>query len=465
MKPKRTQFLSRLQGSIGPARATTLPLFGELELNIRNGLKSPVLSPAATHPLASPTHDTFAIRPTMFTAVRLPPKRPGRVHSIEECLADLRAGKMVILMDDENRENEGDLCLAAEKVTPEAINFMSKYGRGLICLALTEERVRELGLPMMVAENRAPLGTAFTVSIDARHGITTGVSAADRAHTIRVAIRDGTRPGDLVVPGHVFPLMARRGGVLVRTGQTEGSVDLARLAGLRPAAVICEIMKDDGTMARLPDLERFAATHNLKICTIADLIQYRLRHDSLVHRVAEAKFESRFGGEFQIYVYHTDVDDGEHVALVKGEISPDEPVLVRAHAEFLPGDVFNMAEQNTAALLQESMRVIGEAGKGVVVYLRREGRGAELAHLKKQLARNPSTDPESRHRAFRDYGIGAQILRDVGVRKIRLLTNTPRRLVSLPGYGLEIVECVPIALEGKPARATAKRARPAKLGR
>ncbi len=390
----------------------------------------------------------------MFTAVRLPSKRPGRVHSVEECLADFRAGKMVILMDDENRENEGDLCLAAEKVTPEAINFMTKYGRGLICLALTEERVRELGLSMMVAENRAPLGTAFTVSIDARHGITTGVSAADRAHTIRVAVREGTRPNDLVTPGHVFPLMARRGGVLVRTGQTEGSVDLARLAGLRPAAVICEIMKDDGTMARLPDLERFAATHNLKICTIADLVQYRLRHDSLVHRVAEAKLQSRYGGEFKIYVYHTDVDEGEHVALVKGDISPDEPVLVRAHAEFLPGDVFNMAEQNTAALLQESMRMIGEAGKGVIVYLRRQGRGAELAHLQRQMARNPSTDPETRQRAFRDYGIGAQILRDVGVRKIRLLSNYPRRLVSLPGYELEIVECVPIAV---PGATTAKR--------
>lgn len=380
----------------------------------------------------------------MFTAVRLPPKRPRRISPIEECLADLRAGKMVILMDDETRENEGDLCMAAEKVTPEAVNFMTKYGRGLICLTLTEERAQELGLSMMVEENRAPLGTAFTVSIDARHGITSGVSASDRAYTIRLAIRPGTRPTDFVVPGHVFPLVSRRGGVLVRTGQTEGSVDLARLAGLKPAGVICEIMKEDGTMARLPDLERFAAEHNLKICTIADLVQYRLRHDSLVHRVAEAKLQSRYGGEFRIYVYHTDVDEGEHVALVKGEIDPEEPVLVRAHAEFLPGDVFHMAEQNTAALLHRAMTIIGEAGKGVIVYLRREGRGAELAQLKKPSSRGPSTDPETRQRAFRDYGIGAQILRDLGVRKIRLLSNFPRRLVSLPGYGLEIVECVPI---------------------
>ncbi len=382
----------------------------------------------------------------MFTAVRLPSRRPKRTSPIEECLADLRAGKMIILMDDETRENEGDLCLAAEKVTPEAINFMTKYGRGLICLTLTEEHAHQLGLTMMVEENRAPLGTAFTVSIDAKHGIAAGVSAADRAHTIRAAIRPGARPTDFVVPGHVFPLIARRGGVLVRTGQTEGSVDLARLAGLKPAGVICEIMKEDGTMARLPDLERFAAEHNLKICTIADLVQYRLQHDSLVHRVAEAKLYSRYGGEFRIFVYHTDVDEGEHVALVKGEFDPEEPVLVRAHAEFLPGDVFQMAEQNTAALLHEAMRTIGEAGKGVIVYLRREGRGAELAQIKKAFARNPTTDPDSRQRAFRDYGIGAQILRDVGVRKIRLLSNFPRRLVSLPGYGLEIVECVPIHL-------------------
>jgi 3,4-dihydroxy 2-butanone 4-phosphate synthase / GTP cyclohydrolase II len=390
----------------------------------------------------------------MFTTFRQPPKQPRPISPIEDAIADFRSGKMVILMDDESRENEGDLCLAAEKVTPEAVNFMAKYGRGLICLTLTEERIAELGLNMMVAENRAPLGTAFTVSIDARHGISHGISAADRATTILTAIDDTTRPGDLVVPGHVFPLRARRGGVLVRTGQTEGSVDLARLAGLKPAGVICEIMKDDGTMARLPDLERFAATHGLKICTVADLINYRLRCDSLVHRVAEARINSRYGGEFRIIVYHSDVDDGEHVVLQKGEIEPGEPVLVRAHAEFLPGDVFRMAERNTASLLHEAMRVIATAGKGVVLYLRREGRGAEILESAGKISRSqrqamslPSTDPATRQHEFREYGLGAQILRDIGARKIRLLTNSPRNLVSLPGYGLEVVECVPLHLE------------------
>jgi len=400
----------------------------------------------------------------MFTTFRMPPKRPRPISPIEDAIADIKAGKMVVLMDDENRENEGDLCMAAETVTPEAVNFMAKYGRGLICLGLTEERIGVLGLSMMVAENRAPLGTAFTVSIDARRGITNGVSAADRAVTIQTAIRAGTRPEDLVVPGHVFPLRARRGGVLVRTGQTEGCVDLARLAGMTPAGVICEIMKDDGTMARLPDLERFAATHGLKICTVADLIQYRLRCDSLVHRVAEASINSRYGGDFRLLVYHTDVDDGEHVVLVKGEIDPDKPVLVRAHAEFLPGDVFRMAERNTSALLHEAMRVIATEGTGVVIYLRREGRGAEVLETaigrrrtQRHAARTPSTDPRTQQMDFREYGIGAQILRDVGVRKIRLLSNFPRRLVSLPGYGLEILECIPLHLR---APKTARKAPP-----
>jgi len=268
--------------------------------------------------------------------------------------------------------------------------------------------------------------------------------------TIQTASRDATSAADLVVPGHVFPLRARRGGVLVRTGQTEGSVDLARLAGLKAAGVICEIMKDDGTMARLRDLERFAAMHGLKICTVADLIQYRLRCDSLVHRVAEARIDSRYGGEFRVLVYHSDVDDGEHVVLVKGDIKADEPVLVRAHAEFLPGDVFQMAERNTAALLHEAMKAIAREGRGVVLYLRREGRGAEILESPdgrrrpQRGGRNPSTDPATRQRDFRDYGIGAQILRDIGVGKIRLLSNFPRNLVSLPGYGLEILDCVPL---------------------
>lgn len=413
----------------------------------------------------------------MFTTVREPPKRARRISPIEDAIADLRAGKMVILMDDENRENEGDLCLAAEKTTPEAINFMAKYARGLICLALTEERIRDLGLSMMVAENRAPLGTAFTVSIDARRGITHGVGAADRAVTIQTAVRDGTRPDDLVVPGHIFPLRARKGGVLVRTGQTEGVVDLARLAGLKPAGVICEIMKEDGSMARLPDLERFAAAHGLKLCTIADLVQYRLRCDSLVRRVAESRIRSRHGGDFRAYVYHTDVDGGEHLVLVKGEIKPDEPVLVRAHAEYLPGDVFGLVTRNTGALVHQAMEVIAKEGRGVLVYLRREGRGAELherSPLGRRLhpredSRRPSTDPSAREMDFREYGIGAQILRDIGVGKIRLLTNYPRRLVSLPGYGLEIVECVPLNLPAaravKPVSGGRRPATPRKVSR
>jgi 3,4-dihydroxy 2-butanone 4-phosphate synthase/GTP cyclohydrolase II len=404
----------------------------------------------------------------MFTSVLEPPKRTPRISPIDDAIADLRAGKMVILMDDENRENEGDICLAAEKVTPEAINFMAKYARGLICLALTEARIRELGLSMMVAENRAPLGTAFTVSIDARRGITNGVSAVDRAITIQTAVRNGVRPEDLVVPGHVFPLRARNGGVLVRTGQTEGVVDLARLAGLKPAGVICEIMKEDGTMARLPDLAKFGATHNLKLCTVADLIEYRLRCDSLVHRVAEARLRSRFGGEFRTYVYRTDVDDGEHLVLVKGDIRPDEPVLVRAHSEYLPGDVFSLVNRNTAALVHQSMEVIAKEGRGVILYLRREGRGAELLapssdagrRPAREDARRPSTDPAGRQMEFREYGIGAQILRDIGVGKIRLLTNYPRRMVSLPGYGLEIIECVPLSLSAAPASKPATRAKP-----
>jgi 3,4-dihydroxy 2-butanone 4-phosphate synthase/GTP cyclohydrolase II len=390
----------------------------------------------------------------MFTTFRAPPKRPRQISPIEDAIADIKGGKMVILMDDENRENEGDLCMAASRVTPAAINFMAKYGRGLICLGLSEERIHELGLSMMVRHNRAPLGTAFTVSIDARHGITNGVSAHDRAVTIQRVMQAGTGPEDFITPGHVFPLRARRGGVLVRTGQTEGGVDLARLAGLPPASVICEIMNDDGSMARLRDLERFAARHGLKICTIADLIEYRLRHDSLVHRVAEAVVPTRCGGPFKAYVYRTDVDDGEHLVLVRGEITPNKPVLVRAHAEYLPGDVFGSVDRDTSALLRKSMELIAKAGRGVILYLRREAQGEELLDRTRprETARRPSTDLRNRVTDFREYGVGAQILRDVGVGKIRLITNYPRRMVSLPGYGLEIVDCVPIKLAAPRAR-------------
>jgi 3,4-dihydroxy 2-butanone 4-phosphate synthase / GTP cyclohydrolase II len=382
------------------------------------------------------------------------------VVGIEEALAELRAGRMIILMDDEDRENEGDLCVAAERVTAEHVNFMATYGRGLVCLSLTEDRCDQLGLPMMVSENRAPLGTAFTVSIDARHGIGRGISAIDRATTIRTAIRPDAKPADVVSPGHVFPLRARRGGVLVRTGQTEGAVDLARLAGFLPAGVICEILNEDGTMARLADLERFAARHAVKIATIADLIEYRSRHDSLVHRVAEARLASRHGGEFRAYVYITDVDDAEHLVLVKGDVRPDEPVLVRPHLEYMPGDVFGYRDRDTRRLLELSMERIAAEGKGVILYLRRTDRGLDLFSAGDGTrTAAPSTALGNWLSNFREFGIGAQILRDVGVGKIRWLTNRPLRLVSLPGYGLEIVEVVPLTVdtaEREPAEPAAK---------
>jgi 3,4-dihydroxy 2-butanone 4-phosphate synthase/GTP cyclohydrolase II len=393
------------------------------------------------------TRAMFSISPP--TPVRKSPY----VVSTEEAIEEIRAGRMIILMDDEDRENEGDLCMAAEKVTAETINFMAAYGRGLICLPMAEEGIDALGLPMMVSKNTAPLGTAFTVSIDARHGVTRGISAADRAITILTAVRDDVRPGDFVVPGHVFPLRARRGGVLVRTGQTEGAVDLSRLAGLKPAGVICEIMRDDGTMARLADLEEFSVKHGLKIATIADLIHYRLQHDSLVHHVADARLPTRYGGDFTAHVYTSDVDEEEHVVLVKGQITPEEPVLVRAHAEYLPGDVFGYTQSNTSALLHQAMEMIAAEGRGVLLYLRQEGQGAQLFRESGRSGRRfqhdgshrLSTSPGSQVHDFRDYGIGAQILRDIGVRKLRLLTNSPpRRLASLTGYGLEIVEYVPL---------------------
>jgi len=310
----------------------------------------------------------------------------------------------------------------------------------------------------MVSDNKAPLGTAFTVSIDARQGISHGVSAHDRSVTIQTVMKPGSGPGDIVTPGHIFPLRARRGGVLVRTGQTEGGVDLSRLAGLPPASVICEIMNEDGSMARLADLERFAARHDLKICTIADLIQYRLRCDSLVHRVAEATLPTRSGGDFKAYVYRSDVDEGEHLVLVRGEITPDEPILVRAHAEYLPGDVFGSTDRDTSALLHRSMQMIDKAGRGVILYLRREAQCIELVDRTRprETARRPSTESANRAMDFREYGMGAQILRDVGLGKIRLITNYPRRMVSLPGYGLEIVECVPIKLAARKPRRTTK---------
>ncbi len=369
-------------------------------------------------------------------------KADSPISPIAEVIADIRRGRMIVLMDDEDRENEGDIVVAAEKVTGEQINFMLKHARGLICLPLTEERMATLGLRMMVAENTAPLGTAFTVSMDARECAGGGVSAADRCATIRRSVAADADASDFVVPGHVFPLRARPGGVLVRTGQTEGAVDLCRLAGLAPAGVICEILKEDGTMARLPDIVRFADEHDLKISTVADLIQYRLQTESLVTRIGSARLPTRYGGEFTTHVYNSSVEEGEHVALVKGKIDPAEPVLVRAHAEYLPGDVFAYTHRNTAAVLHRAMERIAEEGAGVVLYVRRHGRGAEL--LAEEGAGAATTNPNARLANFKDYGLGAQVLRDLGVRKIRLLTNSPLRLPNLAGYGLEVVEIVPV---------------------
>ena len=368
--------------------------------------------------------------------------------SIEEAIDEIRRGRMVILMDDKDRENEGDLCMAAEKATPEAINFMATYGRGLICLPLTETNVKRLGLSMMVSENTSPFGTAFTVSVDSASGITTGISAADRAKTILDAIADDAKPQDLVTPGHIFPLRARNGGVLVRAGQTEGSVDLARLADLKPAGVICEIMKDDGTMARQPDLMKFARKHKLKVVTIADLIQYRLNYDSLVYRAAEAPLPTRVGGQFRAIVYNTHVDQSEHLALIKGEISPKEETLVRVHTKYVPGDVFGFEFLNTGAVIQRSMEIIRKEGKGVILYLQPEYMGrrpATVTYPRVEGKQQKDMNPSFVYRAdFKEYGIGAQILRDLGVRKMRLLTNNRKHLVGLRGYGLEITALEPI---------------------
>ena len=363
---------------------------------------------------------------------------------------------MVILVDDEDRENEGDLVLAADLVTPEAINFMARHGRGLICLSLTEERVAALGLPLMTssADNRSPRHTAFTVSIDARHGTTTGISARERAETIRVAVSRTTGPDDLVTPGHVFPLRARRGGVLVRSGHTEGSVDLARLAGREPAAVICEIMREDGEMARMPDLEAFSKEHGLAIIKIADLIEYRLSQEMLVRRSAEVLVRPRAGGvraEFRAYVYTTDVEDTEYLALVLGDIRPDEPVLVRVQTATVMRDVFAASPTDDAQAAGVPLRLIEEAGKGVMLYVLPRGRTSVLGELRSFFGggAEAATAAQEADSPLRNFGLGAQVLAHLGVQRIRLLTNHPRRIVGVAGYGLEIVECLPI---GEPAK-------------
>jgi 3,4-dihydroxy 2-butanone 4-phosphate synthase/GTP cyclohydrolase II len=374
---------------------------------------------------------------------------------VPSAIEEIRSGRMIVVVDDEDRENEGDLTLAAEKVTPEAINFMAKFGRGLICLAMTEERLDHLRIGPMSSENTAQYGTAFCEAIDARDGVTTGISAYDRSHTILTALNPATRPSDLARPGHVFPLRARKGGVLVRAGQTEASVDLARLAGMVPAGIICEIMKDDGTMARVPDLIEFCRHHQMKMLTVAELIRYRMQHERYVHRVGEALVETQYG-EFRLVAYESEVGGGgSHMALIRGDISDSStPVLVRMHAHCLLGDVFGATACDCNQTLEASMRTIAEEGRGALIYLHQTSKGFSTEKIGDQSfltfhqeRRLPSL-PESERRIHREIGLGAQILSDLNLKRIRLLTNHPRRVAALEGFGIEIVEQVPVKFTG-----------------
>ncbi len=395
------------------------------------------------------------------------------IERVERCLIDLRRGRMLILVDDEDRENEGDLCVAAEKVTPDTINFMARHARGLICLALTEQRARELHLQMMVpeAQNSTRFGTAFTVSIEARSGVTTGISAADRARTVQVAVDPASGPGDLARPGHVFPLIAKEAGVLRRAGQTEGAMDLARLAGLRPAGVICEIMNDDGTMARMSDLRRFSKEHDLPILSIADLIRFRLRTEDLVHAYAEAELPSAYG-DFRSVVFKNSIDHVDHVALVRGTIDKDRPTLVRVHSECLTGDAFGSLRCDCGEQLKTAMKMIQEEGSGVILYMRQEGRGIGLANKIKayslQDCEGLDTVQANERLGFppdaRDYGVGMQILRKLGVGRMRVITNNPLKRAGLDGYGLEIVERVPIEVRPNEKNLDYLRTKREKLG-